>query len=34
MTTPLVSSDFYGTDNSVQVLTMNRPEARNALSTN
>jgi enoyl-CoA hydratase len=33
MTTPLVSSDFYGADNSVQVLTMNRPEARNALST-
>lgn len=28
MTAPLVSSDVYGTDNSVRVLTMNRPEAR------
>jgi enoyl-CoA hydratase/carnithine racemase len=33
MTTPLVSSDGYGTDDSVRLLTMNRPEARNALST-
>jgi enoyl-CoA hydratase len=33
MTTPLVLSDFYGTDGAVRVLTMNRPEARNALNT-
>jgi enoyl-CoA hydratase/carnithine racemase len=33
MTASLVLSDFYGTAGAVRVLTMNRPEARNALST-
>jgi len=33
MTASLVLSDFYGTAGPVRVLTMNRPEARNALST-
>jgi enoyl-CoA hydratase/carnithine racemase len=32
MTAALVLSDSYGTDGPVRVLTMNRPEARNALS--
>jgi enoyl-CoA hydratase len=32
MTQPLVVSDDTGTDGSVRVLAMNRPEARNALS--
>jgi enoyl-CoA hydratase len=34
MTASLVLSDFYGTAGPVRVLTMNRPEARNALNTN
>jgi len=33
MTSPLVLSDFYGTDGRVRVLRMNRPEARNALNS-
>ena len=33
MTPSLVLSDSYGTAGAVRVLTMNRPEARNALST-